>query len=95
MIFLKIVATGGEISVSTYSIVLKNLLAAGNWRKYIEVTTSNFHNVTFFLVTSEEMHDLLPEFSSIGYVMLFVWISLMILIAFRNYTALVQLSPSN
>ncbi|KAG5555735.1 hypothetical protein RHGRI_006395 [Rhododendron griersonianum] len=37
MIFLKIVATGGEISVSTYSIVLKNLLAAGNWRKYIEV----------------------------------------------------------
>ncbi|KAI8545781.1 hypothetical protein RHMOL_Rhmol07G0064800 [Rhododendron molle] len=37
MIFLKIVATGGEISVSTYLIVLKNLLAAGNWRKYIEV----------------------------------------------------------
>ncbi|KAF7147532.1 hypothetical protein RHSIM_Rhsim03G0026900 [Rhododendron simsii] len=45
MIFLKIVATGGEISVSTYSIVLKNLLAAGNWRKYIEVTTSNIRNV--------------------------------------------------
>jgi len=36
-LFYKIVATGAEISFSTYSILLKDLLAAGNWRKYIEV----------------------------------------------------------
>lgn len=36
-VFLKIVASGTEIGYPTYSIVLKNLLAAGNWRKYMEV----------------------------------------------------------
>lgn len=36
-LFLKIVASGAEINYSTYSVLLKNLLAAGNWRKYIEV----------------------------------------------------------
>ncbi|GMP61745.1 hypothetical protein CsSME_00024089 [Camellia sinensis var. sinensis] len=36
-LFYRIVATGAEINFSTYSILLKNLLAAGNWRKYVEV----------------------------------------------------------
>ncbi|RVW16467.1 Pentatricopeptide repeat-containing protein [Vitis vinifera] len=36
-LFYKIVASGAEINFYTYSILLKNLLAAGNWRKYIEV----------------------------------------------------------
>uniref|UniRef100_A0A803MAD0 PROP1-like PPR domain-containing protein n=1 Tax=Chenopodium quinoa TaxID=63459 RepID=A0A803MAD0_CHEQI len=36
-LFLKIVASGSEINFSTYSTLLKNLLAAGNWRKYVEV----------------------------------------------------------
>lgn len=36
-LFLKLVASGAEINYSTYSILLKNLLAAGNWQKYIEV----------------------------------------------------------
>ncbi|XP_028083682.1 pentatricopeptide repeat-containing protein At2g41720 isoform X2 [Camellia sinensis] len=36
-LFYRIVATGAEITFSTYSILLKNLLAAGNWRKYVEV----------------------------------------------------------
>ncbi|KAI3760634.1 hypothetical protein L1987_51032 [Smallanthus sonchifolius] len=35
--FYKIVATGAEINKSTYSVLLKNLLAAQNWRKYLEV----------------------------------------------------------
>ncbi|KAJ9565397.1 hypothetical protein OSB04_001363, partial [Centaurea solstitialis] len=36
-IFYKIVASGAEINKSTYTVLLKNLLAAGNWRKYLEV----------------------------------------------------------
>ncbi|EXC04358.1 hypothetical protein L484_015985 [Morus notabilis] len=36
-LFYKIVASGAEINMSTYSILLKNLLSSGNWRKYIEV----------------------------------------------------------
>ncbi|KAK2975136.1 hypothetical protein RJ640_010816, partial [Escallonia rubra] len=36
-LFYKIVASGAEINFSTYSILLKNLLTAGNWRKYVEV----------------------------------------------------------
>lgn len=40
-LFYKIVSSGVEIHISTYSILLKNLLAAGNWRKYIEVRCSN------------------------------------------------------
>ncbi|KAK0582912.1 hypothetical protein LWI29_031031 [Acer saccharum] len=36
-LFYKIVASGPEANLNTYSILLKNLLAAGNWRKYIEV----------------------------------------------------------
>ncbi|XP_017243113.1 pentatricopeptide repeat-containing protein At2g41720 isoform X2 [Daucus carota subsp. sativus] len=36
-LYYKIVASGTEISFSTYDILLKNLLAFGNWRKYIEV----------------------------------------------------------
>lgn len=37
-LFYKLVASGADINVNTYSILLKNLLMAGNWRKYIEVT---------------------------------------------------------
>ncbi|KAH7557229.1 hypothetical protein JRO89_XS11G0079600 [Xanthoceras sorbifolium] len=36
-LFYKIVASGPEANFNTYLILLKNLLAAGNWRKYIEV----------------------------------------------------------
>ncbi|KAM7505449.1 hypothetical protein LguiB_004353 [Lonicera macranthoides] len=36
-LFYKIVESGTEINSSTYSILLKNLLATRNWRKYIEV----------------------------------------------------------
>lgn len=32
-------ASGAEINYSTYSILLKNLLAVGKWRKYIEVSS--------------------------------------------------------
>ncbi|KAJ6921846.1 hypothetical protein NC652_015709 [Populus alba x Populus x berolinensis] len=35
--FYKIIGSGAEINCNTYSILLKNLLAVGNWRKYIEV----------------------------------------------------------
>ena len=35
--FYKIVASGAEINFHSYSVLLNNLLAAGNWRKYIEV----------------------------------------------------------
>ncbi|KAA3457122.1 pentatricopeptide repeat-containing protein isoform X1 [Gossypium australe] len=36
-LFYKILASGVPVSFNTYSILLKNLLAAENWRKYIEV----------------------------------------------------------
>uniref|UniRef100_A0A2P2KV72 Pentatricopeptide repeat-containing protein At2g41720 isoform X2 n=1 Tax=Rhizophora mucronata TaxID=61149 RepID=A0A2P2KV72_RHIMU len=36
-LFYKIIASAAEVSFNTYSILLKNLLAVGNWRKYIEV----------------------------------------------------------
>ncbi|KAK6149140.1 hypothetical protein DH2020_016665 [Rehmannia glutinosa] len=36
-LFLKIVASGAEVDSTTYTVLLKNLLAAGYWRKYIEV----------------------------------------------------------
>ncbi|KAG5242651.1 pentatricopeptide repeat-containing family protein [Salix suchowensis] len=36
-LFYKIIGSGAEINCKTYSILLKNLLAVGNWRKYIEV----------------------------------------------------------
>lgn len=36
-VFYKMVASGSNVSSATYSILLKNLLAAGKWRKYIEV----------------------------------------------------------
>lgn len=36
-LFYKLLASGAEVNFSTYITVLKNLLAAGNWRKYIEV----------------------------------------------------------
>ncbi|KAE8692542.1 Detected protein of unknown function [Hibiscus syriacus] len=36
-LFYKIISSGVPVNFSTYSILLKNLLAAGNWRKYIEV----------------------------------------------------------
>ncbi|KAK8301034.1 hypothetical protein V6Z12_D05G435300 [Gossypium hirsutum] len=36
-LFYKIIASGVPVSFNTYSILLKNLLAAENWRKYIEV----------------------------------------------------------
>ncbi|KAK6791217.1 hypothetical protein RDI58_010298 [Solanum bulbocastanum] len=35
--FYKVVTSGTEVNLTTYSVLLKNLLAAGNWRKYIEV----------------------------------------------------------
>lgn len=40
--FYKAVASGAQINSYTYSVLLKNLLAVGNWRKYIEVTTVHF-----------------------------------------------------
>ncbi|KAL7225285.1 hypothetical protein ACSBR1_020631 [Camellia fascicularis] len=42
-LFYKIVATGTEINFSTYSILLKNLLAAGNWRKILREVCSSGH----------------------------------------------------
>lgn len=30
-------ASGAEVNFNTYSILLKNLLSSGNWRKYLEV----------------------------------------------------------
>lgn len=36
-LFYKMVASGEKVSFTTYSVLLKNLLAAGKWRKYIEV----------------------------------------------------------
>nr|CAD1821943.1 unnamed protein product [Ananas comosus var. bracteatus] len=36
-IFFKILASCSNVGCATYSILLKNLLAAGKWRKYIEV----------------------------------------------------------
>lgn len=36
-LFYKILASGAKVSSSTYFILLKNLLASGKWRKYIEV----------------------------------------------------------
>lgn len=36
-LFFKIVSSGTEINLTTYSILLKNLLAAGKWRRCIEV----------------------------------------------------------
>ncbi|XP_009617024.2 pentatricopeptide repeat-containing protein At2g41720 isoform X1 [Nicotiana tomentosiformis] len=35
--FYKVVTSGAEVNLATYSVLLKNLLAAGNWRKYVEV----------------------------------------------------------
>ena len=37
-----IVASGADINFETYSILLKNLLAVGKWRKYIEVPNGFF-----------------------------------------------------
>ncbi|KAK6941818.1 Pentatricopeptide repeat [Dillenia turbinata] len=36
-LFYKVLSSGAEITFYTYSILLKNLLGAGNWKKYIEV----------------------------------------------------------
>ncbi|KAF8398350.1 hypothetical protein HHK36_017277 [Tetracentron sinense] len=36
-LFYKIVTSGADINFGTYSILLKNLLVAGKWKKYIEV----------------------------------------------------------
>ncbi|CAH2058480.1 unnamed protein product [Thlaspi arvense] len=36
-LFYKIIASGVEINLKTYAILLDHLLAVGNWRKYIEV----------------------------------------------------------
>ncbi|KAI3471607.1 hypothetical protein Pfo_028257 [Paulownia fortunei] len=36
-LFLKIVASGAEVDSTTYAVLLKSLLTAGYWRKYIEV----------------------------------------------------------
>ncbi|XP_049390515.1 pentatricopeptide repeat-containing protein At2g41720 [Solanum stenotomum] len=35
--FYKVVTSGTEVNLTTYSVLLKNFLASGNWRKYIEV----------------------------------------------------------
>ncbi|KAG5395660.1 hypothetical protein IGI04_017474 [Brassica rapa subsp. trilocularis] len=36
-LFYKIIASGVEINLKTYAVLLEHLLAVGNWRKYIEV----------------------------------------------------------
>lgn len=37
-LFFKMLASGAEVNFNTYSILLKNLLSSGNWRKYLEVS---------------------------------------------------------
>lgn len=46
-LFYKIIGSGAEINCNTYSILLKNLLAVGNWRKYIEVTYNQISVVSY------------------------------------------------
>jgi len=46
-LFYKIIGSGAEINHNTYSILLKNLLAVGNWRKYIEVTCNQISVVSY------------------------------------------------
>ncbi|KAI5427096.1 hypothetical protein KIW84_032501 [Lathyrus oleraceus] len=36
-LFFKMLTSGAEVNFNTYSILLKNLLSSGNWRKYLEV----------------------------------------------------------
>lgn len=36
-LFFKMLASGADVNLNTYSILLKNLLSSGNWRKYLEV----------------------------------------------------------
>lgn len=62
-LFYKIVAAGADVNFSTYSILLKNLLSAGNWRKYIEVTyrstsvsSCNIVIIFFLTLCSKGMH---------------------------------------
>ncbi|KAL0453113.1 UNVERIFIED_CONTAM: Pentatricopeptide repeat-containing protein [Sesamum latifolium] len=58
-LFLKIVASGAEVDASTYAVLLKNLLAARNWRKYIEVNSQTSSDKIFwfqFLTTQAFEH---------------------------------------
>ncbi|KAE8098771.1 hypothetical protein FH972_016809 [Carpinus fangiana] len=62
-LFYKIVAAGTDVNFNTYSILLKNLLSAGNWRKYIEVTnrstsvsSCNIVIIFFLPLCSKGMH---------------------------------------
>lgn len=59
--FLKIVASGAEINYSTYSVLLKSLLAAGNWRKYIEViwTRVKVAHESFLITIPSFLHGIL------------------------------------
>ncbi|KAF9679630.1 hypothetical protein SADUNF_Sadunf06G0034700 [Salix dunnii] len=54
-LFYKIIGSGAEINCKTYSILLKNLLAVGNWRKYIEIwwVSSTWGFLRIFLYSSE------------------------------------------
>ncbi|RYR51812.1 hypothetical protein Ahy_A06g026785 isoform B [Arachis hypogaea] len=36
-LFYKMLASGADINLNTYSVILKTLLSSGNWRKYLEV----------------------------------------------------------
>ncbi|CAI9099897.1 OLC1v1036785C1 [Oldenlandia corymbosa var. corymbosa] len=58
-LFYKMVSFNVEVNLSTYSILLDNLLAAGNWRKYVEVlhwmedegippSMKMYHDILFF-----------------------------------------------
>lgn len=56
-LFYKIVASNGDINFDTYSILLKNLLSVGSWRKYIEVTyKSNFQFLIFLKLCNNSLH---------------------------------------
>lgn len=44
-LFFKMLASGADVNLNTYSILLKNLLSSGNWRKYLEVRYWSFFKI--------------------------------------------------
>lgn len=66
-LFYKIIASGVEVNFNTYSILLKNLLAAGNWRKYIEVILLYFllnFNLRYRFSYRSGVNGMMMNFSS-------------------------------